>query len=222
MFRVAEIHFEMVPGAVLQDAHIPGAGNRIGKLPDDVEAVFVGEAFSVGLDDGVAALPETRAQGMEGVAAIFGFRSLKVLECVDGFNFGQVVREPLDAGFRFAILDVFEEVGDLVLAVGAIEDGVALDDSDFNFVIAGEQKRFPFFVFAAFNGEFLIGMAGANQLREFLEGRELFVFREDARVIGQLFLLRGRRILPMFKFNSCGRASFYWEMVMEPGSRATS
>jgi hypothetical protein len=49
-----------------------------------VVALLIGEAFAVGLDDSVSALPESRAQRMEGVAAFFSLRSLQVLESVDG------------------------------------------------------------------------------------------------------------------------------------------
>ncbi len=70
-------------------------------------------------------------------------RALQVLEGVDGFDFGQVVREPFDAALRLAVAQVFEEVGDLVLAERAIEDGVALEDGDFDLVFAGEQEGFP-------------------------------------------------------------------------------
>ena len=158
MVGVAEVHFEVVPGAVLQDAHVPRAGDRVRKLPDDVKAFFVGEAFVVGLEDGVAALPEVRAKGVQGVAAVFGFRSLQVLEGVDGFDFGEEVREPCDAGLRFAVAEFFEEVGDFVLADGAVGDGIAFKDGDFDFVVAGEEQGFPFLFGAFFDGEFVVGV----------------------------------------------------------------
>ena len=85
---------------------------------------------------------------MKGVAAFFRLRSLQVLEGVDGFYFGEVFGEPLDAGLRLAILEFFEEVGDLVLADGAIGDRVAFEDRDFDFVVAGEQEGLPVFFFA--------------------------------------------------------------------------
>ena len=66
MIGVAEVHFEVEPGSFLQDAHVPGAGDGVGELPDDVKALFVGESFEIGLDDGVATLPDARAQGMDG------------------------------------------------------------------------------------------------------------------------------------------------------------
>ena len=62
MFGVAQVHFEMVPCVALEDAHFPWAGDGVGKLPDNVEALLVGKALVVGLDDRVAALPEVRTQ----------------------------------------------------------------------------------------------------------------------------------------------------------------
>jgi len=90
-----------------------------------VESFFVGETFAVGLDDGVAALPQGRAQRMECVAAFFHLRSLQVLEGVDGLDLFQIFGEPLDAAPGLAILNVLEEVSDLVLARRAVEDRVA-------------------------------------------------------------------------------------------------
>jgi len=57
MTRVAKIHFEVMPEIVFVDAHIPWARYIVGELPEDVVALFVGKPFSVGLQNGVAALP---------------------------------------------------------------------------------------------------------------------------------------------------------------------
>src|ERR1019366_1288605 len=51
MVRISEVHLEVVPGSVLQHAHIPRARNRIRELPDDMEAFFFGEPCVVGLQD---------------------------------------------------------------------------------------------------------------------------------------------------------------------------
>ena len=115
MIGVAQIHCEVVPNAVLKDAHIPGAGDRVRKLPDNVVTVFVGKAFVVRLNDGFSALPECRAQGVQRVAAFLRLRSLQVLKCVDRFDFGQIFRKPLNTGFRLATLEFFDEFRDFVL-----------------------------------------------------------------------------------------------------------
>jgi hypothetical protein len=74
------------------------------------------------------------------------------LEGVDGFDGGEVVAEPFDAGFGFAITKVFEEVGNLVLAEGAGVDGGALDEGDLEVVFAAEQEDFPFLFIASKEG----------------------------------------------------------------------
>jgi hypothetical protein len=101
---------------------------------------------------------------------------LQVLEGVDGLYLAEEFGEPLNAGFRLAFLKVFEEVGNLVLADGAIEDGIALDDRDLDFVDTGEEKGFPLVFFAGLNCQAVIRMARAHQLRELLERGGLFVF----------------------------------------------
>ncbi len=106
---------------------------------------------------------------MEGVTAFFGFRSLQMLEGVNGFDFGEKFVEPLDAGFGLAVLSVFDEVGDLVLANRTVADGIALEQRDFDLVVAGEQERLPLFFFAFFDGELEVGVFAANALREFIE-----------------------------------------------------
>ena len=73
MVGVSQIHFEVVPGSVLKDAHVPWTCDGVGKLPDDVEALLVGESFVVGLEDGVSPLPQVRTQCVESVAAVLGF-----------------------------------------------------------------------------------------------------------------------------------------------------
>ena len=118
MVGIAEVHFEVVPGVVLEDAHVPRAGDGIRELPDDVKAFLVGEAFVVGLEDGVAALPEVRAKGVENVAAFFCVGALKVLEGIDGFDFGPGIRGARRRRFRVCSRSIFEEVGDFILSDG--------------------------------------------------------------------------------------------------------
>lgn len=88
MIGIAQIHTEVVPGSVLKDTHIPRSRDRVGELPDDVVSVFIGESFKIGLNDGISALPQMRAQCVKHVAAFFSIRSLQMLECVDGFDIG--------------------------------------------------------------------------------------------------------------------------------------
>src|SRR5580658_6924189 len=185
MIGVAEIHLEVMPEVVFVDAHIPRARDGVGKLPEDVKAFLVGEPLAVGLDDSVAALPQSRAQRVERVTALLGLRPLQVLEGIDGLDLGQIFRQPRDTAFRLAILNVFEEVGDLVLAGGAIGDGVALDYRDFDFVVAGEQQRLPFFFFAGFEGEAKCRVCRAENLCELFDRWEGVVLRQNSGVVGQ-------------------------------------
>jgi hypothetical protein len=123
---------------------------------------------------------------VEGVAAIFGFRSLQVLEFVDLFYVGQKFVEPLDAALGLAFPGLIDEFGDVVL----IEYGDAFEDRDLDLVVAGEQEAFPFLICAFFDGEFEVRMSGANKLRELVEGGELCIFGKDARGIGHRFFSR--------------------------------
>jgi hypothetical protein len=76
----------------------------------------------------------------------------------------------MNAACGLAILDFFEEAGDLVLAGRPIAHGISLDDCDFDFVIANEKQSLPVFFIAVFDCESVVGMRIANQLREFVEG----------------------------------------------------
>ena len=176
MIGVAEVHFKMEPGSFLQDAHVPRSGDGIGELPDDVKAFLVGESFEVGLHDGVATLPDVRAQGVERVAAFFGVVPLQMLEGVDGFDVGEIFVEPSYSALGQAVLGLVDEFADLILAHRAIVDRVALEDSDFNAVDAGEEDGVPFFFGAFFNGQLELRVRTAYELIEFAEGRELLVF----------------------------------------------
>ena len=49
MIRVAQVHRELTPDAVLLHGHVPRALDGIGKLPDDVVALLIGESLAVGL-----------------------------------------------------------------------------------------------------------------------------------------------------------------------------
>ncbi len=122
---------------------------------------------------------------MKYVAAFLCGRPFEVLEGVHGLYFGKVFVKPLDARFRLAVLGLFDELGDLVLADGAILHGIALKNGDLDLIVAGEQERLPLFFLACFEGELKAGMFGADPLREFVERWKLFVFREDSRVVGQ-------------------------------------
>ena len=140
MTRVAKIHFEVMPEIVFVDAHIPWARYIVGELPEDVVALFVGKPFSVGLQNGVAALPKVRAQGVQSVAAVDCFRALQMLEGVNGLHFRQEAVKPLNAGLGLAVLHVFEEIGDLILAGRTVVDGVPLENGDLNFIGGSEQQ----------------------------------------------------------------------------------
>jgi hypothetical protein len=84
--------------------------------------------------------------------------------------------EPLDAGFRLRVLGLIDEFGNLIFADGAFRDRIALDHRDFNIVSAGKEQIFPLFLCAFFESEFELRVLGANELRELVKGRELFVF----------------------------------------------
>lgn len=97
MVRVAEVHLELQPDAILQNRHIPRARNRIRKLPDNVVTLFIGKSLKVGLDNRFAAFPNVRAERMEHVAAVFGVASLQVLKGINRLDGSQILMEPGDA-----------------------------------------------------------------------------------------------------------------------------
>ena len=180
---VAEVHFEVVPGFVLKHGHVPCAGDSVGKLPDDVIAIFVGEAFEVGLDDGIASLPEKGAQGVKGGGAFFRIRAHEVLEGIDSFDFREEVVKPSHACFRLAVLRFFDKLFNFALAEGAVQNGIALEHSNFDFVVGGEQKGFPFLFGSFFKGELAVGVVDAEKLHQFIEGGEVVLFGKDSSVI---------------------------------------
>jgi hypothetical protein len=126
----------------------------------------------IGLQDRVAALPELRAQCVEHITAILRIRSLQVLEGVDRLYLGEIVLEPINAGFRLAIFEFFEEVAEFI----GIEDWNSFEECDLYVVVAGEKERLPFLFFAVFDRQLELGILAANPLCEFVKGRELFVF----------------------------------------------
>jgi hypothetical protein len=158
-----------------------------------MEALLVGEAFHISLDDGASTLPEERAQLMESGGALLGIGSRQVLEGVDRFDVAQVILEPLDAAFGLAILDFLEELRDFFLAKRALGDGIALDQGDFDIVVRGEQKGFPFLRIALFDGQLAIGVLGAEEVCQIFEGRELLLLGQNSGVITHIFLLPGRQ-----------------------------
>jgi len=83
----------------------------------------------------------------------------------------------LNAAFRPAILNVLDEFRNLILADRTIHDGIALDHRDFNVVTSGEKEAFPLILRSFFDCQPVPRVLGANQLREFFEGRELRIFR---------------------------------------------
>jgi hypothetical protein len=102
---------------------------------------------------------------MHRTAAGFGFASLKVLEGVDGFDFAQKLMEPCHASLGFAVGGVFNEVGDLIVADGAIADGITLEERNLYLIVAGEQERVPLFFSAFFDGQLVVRMRCVNELR---------------------------------------------------------
>jgi hypothetical protein len=101
---------------------------------------------------------------------------LQVLERVDGFDLTKIFGQPCDATFRLAILDILDEIGDIVLTERTIEDRKAFDYRDLHFVDPGEEQTLPFFLCSFFEGQFEVRVLVANELREFIEGRKVFVF----------------------------------------------
>ncbi len=85
---------------------------------------------------------------------------------------GQVLVEPCNAALRLAVVGLFDEVCDLGLVV---ERGCAFDQGDLDIVGTREKKGLPFFLAAIFDRQLVIGVVRTNELREFVEGRELFV-----------------------------------------------
>src|SRR6185369_6684742 len=103
MVRITKIHLEVVPRSILQNSHVPWPGYRIRELPHDVESFFVGKPIVVGLQYGIAALPQMRTQCMQRVPTVFSFRSLQVLKLVDVFYFCEEIMEPRNPGLRLAV-----------------------------------------------------------------------------------------------------------------------
>ncbi len=136
MIGIAEIHGEVMPGRILQNSHIPRAGYSVRELPHNVMAVFVGEAFKVGLKDRVAALPEMIAQGVKRIAAPFGMRALQMLERIDGFDLGQKFMQPGDTALRLRVLSVLDEIRNLILADRTLRHEIALKGRDLEFACA--------------------------------------------------------------------------------------
>src|SRR5438105_963734 len=185
--RIPKIHLEVVPGAVLEHAHIPRAGNRVRKLPDDVEALFVRKSLAVGLDDGIAALPQIRAEGVEHVAALFRFRALEVLKSVDGLHIGKEFMEPLNAGLGSAVAGILDQLGKIVLAERAREDGIASQKRHFDLIVVDEKERLPFIFVAVLDDQLVVRVFGADKGGDFVKRREFGVFGKDARVIAHGF-----------------------------------
>src|ERR1700738_1812595 len=107
----------------------------------------------IGLLNGLAALPQGGPQRVKRVAAVHRFRSLQMLEGVDRLDLFQILGPPLDVRFRLGIVKVFEEVGNLVLTDGAIEDGMTLEDRDLDAIGCGEKQALPILLAALFDGE---------------------------------------------------------------------
>lgn len=116
------------------------------------------------------------------------------MEGIDGFDGEQIILKPLHGAVGLAILEVLEEVRDLVLAHGAVIDGVAFKQGDFYFVEPREQEDFPFLFSTFFDGELEVRVVGADELGKFVKGRELFVFGEDTGVVGHGLLFLKVRI----------------------------
>ena len=74
--------------------------------------------------------------------------------------------------FPACILSLFDEFGNVILADGTIRDRIALDHRNFNVVIAGKEQAFPLFFRAFFEGQFEVGVLGANELRKLVKRKE--------------------------------------------------
>src|SRR5580698_2264037 len=57
MVGVAQVHRELMPRPVLKDGHIPGTGNGVGKLPNDLVAFLIREPLQIRLNDRIPAFP---------------------------------------------------------------------------------------------------------------------------------------------------------------------
>ncbi len=71
------------------------------------------------------------------------------------------------------VLALWDVVGSLNVADAA---HIALDDRNFNVVDAGKEQAFPLFLRAFFEGQFEVGVLGANEPGKLVKRRKLFVF----------------------------------------------
>ena len=106
-----------------------------------------------------------------------------MLKRVDRFYAVKVILKPLHAAVRFAVLQVFEKIRNLVLPHRSIAHRIAFKQRHLNLVQPGEQKHVPLFFTSFFDGEPEVRVFGADQLRQLFESRELIVFRQNPRVI---------------------------------------
>jgi len=134
MIRVSEVHGKVLPDSILQHSHIPWPGYRVRKLPNNVKTILVGKPFIVGLDDRISTLKKRGSQRMQSVAAIHHLRTLQMLEGIDRFHLSEVILKPSNAAVWLAILQIFKEIGNLILADRAVPHRIALNQRDLDLI----------------------------------------------------------------------------------------